>query len=296
MGEGRPLANAPACPFRESCPRRCPRGARPGLYDGMFFPALQTCRALCAGLSPNAPPREVLARPEVRAAFQERLDSFACASTGSTTRVERAILLDTPPSVEAQEITDKGSINQKTVLAKSCRAGRGSLSRTCSRARSHINEGAEMNSSSRIDVESLMAFDVHVHMEPTDDGIGGGRRRPKNILVKAAPRATLNALAEYYRSRKIAFVIFTVDERLTGRPHVSNEEVVRFAERNSDVAIPFASIDPNRGAEGVQEAKRLVVRGENTRIETSPADPAIFPKRSSRLPSVRSLRRGASCR
>ena len=82
----------------------------------LFFPALEMCRKLCAGLSPNAPAAEVLAHPEVRGVFQERLDSFASASTGSSTRIERAILLDTPPSIEVQEITDKGSINQKAVL------------------------------------------------------------------------------------------------------------------------------------------------------------------------------------
>jgi feruloyl-CoA synthase len=48
--------------------------------------------------------------------FRERLQSFAAASTGSSTRIDRAILLDTPPSIEMQEITDKGSINQKAVL------------------------------------------------------------------------------------------------------------------------------------------------------------------------------------
>jgi len=37
-------------------------------------------------------------------------------STGGSTRIDRAILLDTPPSIEAQEITDKGTINQKAVL------------------------------------------------------------------------------------------------------------------------------------------------------------------------------------
>ncbi len=82
----------------------------------LFFPNLEMCRTLCPGLSPKAQPAEILGRPEVRGVFQERLDSFASASTGSTTRVDRAILLETPPSIEAQEITDKGSINQKTVL------------------------------------------------------------------------------------------------------------------------------------------------------------------------------------
>ncbi len=82
----------------------------------LFFPALEMCRKLCTGLSPNAPAAEVLAQPEVRRVFQERLDSFASASTGRSTRIERAILLATPPSIEAQEITDKCSINQKAVL------------------------------------------------------------------------------------------------------------------------------------------------------------------------------------
>jgi feruloyl-CoA synthase len=83
----------------------------------LFFPALEICRKLCQGLSPKASAPRVLTHPEVRAVFQERLDSFASASTGSSTRIERAILLDTPPSIAVQEITDKGSINQKAVLA-----------------------------------------------------------------------------------------------------------------------------------------------------------------------------------
>jgi len=82
----------------------------------LFFPALEMCRKLCAGLLPSAQAAEVLEQPDVRVVFQERLDSFASASTGSSTRIERAILLDTPPSIEVQEITDKGSINQKAVL------------------------------------------------------------------------------------------------------------------------------------------------------------------------------------
>ena len=87
----------------------------------LFFPAVENCRKLCAGLPPNAPAAEVLARPEIRRVFLERLDAFAAASTGSSTRIERAILLDTPPSIEVPEITDKGSINQKAVLGN--RAG-----------------------------------------------------------------------------------------------------------------------------------------------------------------------------
>jgi feruloyl-CoA synthase len=82
----------------------------------LFFPSMGICRRLCEELPRDATATEVLKHPAVRRAFQERLDSFALGSTGSSTRIERAILLDTPPSVEQQEITDKGTINQKTVL------------------------------------------------------------------------------------------------------------------------------------------------------------------------------------
>ncbi len=70
-----------------------------------------------------------------------------------------------------------------------------------------------------------------------------------------------NELAEYYRSRKIGCVVFSVDERLTGRPQVSNDDVATFAEENSDVVMAFASVDPTRGAEALTEARRLIARG-----------------------------------
>jgi len=50
------------------------------------------------------------------ATVQPLLDQFARISTGSSTRVQRAFLLSDPPSLEAGELTDKGSINQKAVL------------------------------------------------------------------------------------------------------------------------------------------------------------------------------------
>ena len=54
----------------------------------------------------------------MRGAFAERLARYNAAYPGSSTSVFRALLLDTPPSLEAMEITDKGSINQRAVLAR----------------------------------------------------------------------------------------------------------------------------------------------------------------------------------
>jgi hypothetical protein len=52
----------------------------------------------------------------VRAHFAALLQSFAKKSTGSSTRIARAILLDAGPSIDKSEMTDKGSINQRAVL------------------------------------------------------------------------------------------------------------------------------------------------------------------------------------
>jgi hypothetical protein len=99
----------------------------------------------------------------------------------------------------------------------------------------------------RMDVSSLVAIDVHVHPEAIDDATSTDAAAKKYCGESGASRDP-PALAEYYRSRKIAFVVFAVDERLTGRRRVTNEEVIRFAAENADVAIPFASINLHRGA------------------------------------------------
>jgi feruloyl-CoA synthase len=83
----------------------------------LIFADLDTCRRLCPDLAPGAPLAAVLAHAATRAAFAQRLHSFAAASSGSSNRVARALLLMEPPSIDRGELTDKGSINQRAVLA-----------------------------------------------------------------------------------------------------------------------------------------------------------------------------------
>ena len=52
----------------------------------------------------------------VRDTFQRFLDELAVNATGSSNRIARAVLLTEAPSVDRHEITDKGSINQGSVL------------------------------------------------------------------------------------------------------------------------------------------------------------------------------------
>ena len=57
--------------------------------------------------------------PAGNASRQEYLQKLkTLESTGSSNRVARALLLDEPPSLDAGEMTDKGSINQRAVLAR----------------------------------------------------------------------------------------------------------------------------------------------------------------------------------
>ena len=82
----------------------------------LVFPDLEACRGLASGLATHAAPADVLAHASVRREFASRLDALAAASTGSSNRICRAILLAEPPSLDLGEATDKGSINQRAAL------------------------------------------------------------------------------------------------------------------------------------------------------------------------------------
>jgi feruloyl-CoA synthase len=83
----------------------------------LVFPNLPYCREQCPDLPADAPASVILNDPRIRGAFERLLKSFAAQSTGASTRPDRAIILEEPPSIDAREITDKGSINQRNVLA-----------------------------------------------------------------------------------------------------------------------------------------------------------------------------------
>ena len=65
-----------------------------------------------AGLSDAA----LWAQPGLRAALTERLTGLAAQATGSSTRISRALVLTDPLDLNAGEVTDKGSVNQRAVL------------------------------------------------------------------------------------------------------------------------------------------------------------------------------------
>ena len=81
----------------------------------MLFPRPDECRKL-AGLGEDVPLPEVLHHPVVRARFQQLADRLWRDATGSASRVARMHVMAEPPAIDAGEVTDKGSINQRAVL------------------------------------------------------------------------------------------------------------------------------------------------------------------------------------
>src|SRR6266853_4643730 len=112
----------------------------------------------------------------------------------------------------------------------------------------------------KFDIENLVAIDTHVHLESeVKDNVAAEAAR--KYFGNAGVDYNRHAMADYYRSRKIGCVIFTVDERLTGRPPVPNDEVAEFAAENGDIMMAFASVDPLRGQPALDEARRLIKDG-----------------------------------
>ena len=116
---------------------------------------------------------------------------------------------------------------------------------------------------SKINAADLVAVDVHVHamtVEKKEDGSTFGQSASKYFGADMKDKGS-EVLGAYYRERKMAAVIFSVDESLSGAPFLGNDKVAEIAAASPDVLIPFASINPHRGKEGVNEAKRLVADG-----------------------------------
>ncbi|GIE98640.1 amidohydrolase family protein [Paractinoplanes rishiriensis] len=115
-----------------------------------------------------------------------------------------------------------------------------------------------------MDIEALVAIDVHTHAEVGADGhtsLSPELLAASEKYFKAAGhrQPTVPEMAAYYRERRMAAVVFTVDaEHVTGHPRIPNEEVAASCAEHADVLIPFASIDPHRGRAGVREARVLV--------------------------------------
>jgi uncharacterized protein len=131
-----------------------------------------------------------------------------------------------------------------------------------------------------IDLDAVVAIDVHTHAEvgrAGEDGLKPEWRAAAKRYFGEDATPTVDDVATYYRARKLAAVVFTVDaETVTGRASVPNEEIAAAAAANDDVLIAFASIDPHRA--NAAEAVERLVRDHGVRgFKFHPNIQAFFP-------------------
>jgi predicted TIM-barrel fold metal-dependent hydrolase len=121
--------------------------------------------------------------------------------------------------------------------------------------------------SDQIELERIVAIDVHVHAERN---AGEAPDPVSTELLDAAaryfggtpPQPTAQEVADYYRERDMVAVVFNVDDEAgMGRKRLGNAQVLEAARENPDVVIPFASVDPHKGKLAVREARELIEAG-----------------------------------
>ena len=131
-----------------------------------------------------------------------------------------------------------------------------------------------------MNLKNLVAIDVHTHAWKSalqvDDKLTESQEAMGRYFRYQPQHQTVPEMAEMYRKLKMAFVVFTVDSPREPRK-ISNEEIAELARKNSDVAIPFASISPHRGAEGVAAARRLIRDYKVRGFKFHPSVQEFFP-------------------
>jgi predicted TIM-barrel fold metal-dependent hydrolase len=108
--------------------------------------------------------------------------------------------------------------------------------------------------------ESLVAIDMHVRPWDSESlGIlGGGRAKAMEGYFGRYPDpVSLDELADQYRGRSMMAVLQTSDDQTTsGLPPQSNDHIAAAVQRNPDVFLAFAGIDPWKGKMALDEMTR----------------------------------------
>ena len=118
-----------------------------------------------------------------------------------------------------------------------------------------------------IDLDAIIAIDTHVHVESDAHGhhsLDDELMAASATYFKAGANRSpsLADIAHYYRERRIAAVVFTVDAHTaTGHAALSSEQIIAESMDHEDVLVPFASVDPHDGADAVARLRDLAAAG-----------------------------------
>ncbi len=82
----------------------------------LAWPNLHACRQIVG--DPDATFEDVVKHPEVISCLKRGLEALNTACRGSSMRIARAMLMAEPPSIDGNELTDKGYINQRAGLER----------------------------------------------------------------------------------------------------------------------------------------------------------------------------------
>ncbi|MFQ5522569.1 MAG: feruloyl-CoA synthase [Acidimicrobiia bacterium] len=82
----------------------------------LVFPNVAACRRLVSEATEETPLGELVVHPEVVAAIRVGIERHNADSPSSSRRIGRALIMANPPDIDANEITDKGYLNQRAVL------------------------------------------------------------------------------------------------------------------------------------------------------------------------------------
>jgi feruloyl-CoA synthase len=82
----------------------------------LAWPNLHACRQITGNA--EATFEDVVRHPEVVACLKRGLEAHNASTTGSSMRIARAMLMAEPPSIDGNELTDKGYINQRAGLER----------------------------------------------------------------------------------------------------------------------------------------------------------------------------------
>jgi feruloyl-CoA synthase len=84
----------------------------------LAWPNLAACRQKVGDDDEDLPIGELLRQPAVIEHVRDGLRRHNAENPGSSTRIARVMLMAEPPNVDANEITDKGYVNQRATLAR----------------------------------------------------------------------------------------------------------------------------------------------------------------------------------